>query len=237
MEPGFRRRILIEPTPGLVTAELEDDYHWMVVELRHADDIVIEVTSRMPRAPWTTCDGAMTRLAQTFTGTAIEQVARRGERMTNCTHLHDLAVFAAAHAYDRAAIAYEIYVTDPVDGQREAWLWRNGAVLHQWRFQDDRIVSPATLAGRSLGELGAWIAAQDKDGAEAGRILRWGSMLALGRAIDMPAGMSATAFPGGTCYTFQPEQAMIARRKPGADIDFSAPGMEPLAGRSQTFAR
>ena len=51
--PGYRRRIVIEREPGSVTAELEDDYHRMVVTLRHADGIITGVESEMKRSPWT----------------------------------------------------------------------------------------------------------------------------------------------------------------------------------------
>ena len=52
-ETGYRRRILIEPAPGRSTAELEDDYHRMVVTLTHSDGVVVAVESEMKRAPWT----------------------------------------------------------------------------------------------------------------------------------------------------------------------------------------
>ena len=57
--PGYRRRIVIEPSPGAVTAELEDDYHRMVVTLRHDGEVITGVASKMKRSPWTTCEGAM----------------------------------------------------------------------------------------------------------------------------------------------------------------------------------
>lgn len=236
MHPGYRRRILIEPGPGLAVAELEDDYHRMVVRLHHAGGVVTRVDSAMKRAPWTTCGGAMARLEQTFTGVALADVARRGEKTTNCTHLHDLALFAAAHAGGDAAVAYEIFVSDAVAGGRTARLARDGVAMFDWVLHDERIVSPPELAGRALTELGDWIATCDAATAEAARILRWAAMVALGRTIDMPAGMSATAFPAGTCHTFQPEQAKVGLRQPHADVDFSRAGRDPLADRAASFA-
>ena len=35
MLPGFRRRFLVTPLPGRVTAAVEDDYHSMAVILHH----------------------------------------------------------------------------------------------------------------------------------------------------------------------------------------------------------
>src|SRR5580692_5755769 len=122
MTSGYRRRILIEPSSGLVSAELEDDYHRMVVSLTHADGVVTKVESEMKRSPWTMCPGAMDQLAQTFTGVPLAGFAKRGEKTANCTHLHDLALFAAAHANDTAPVAYDILVTDVVDNTRRATL-------------------------------------------------------------------------------------------------------------------
>ncbi|PXA82810.1 hypothetical protein DMC47_44905 [Nostoc sp. 3335mG] len=235
MQPGYRRRILIEPAPGCVTAELEDDYHRMVVTLRHADGVVSDVSSQMKRAPWTGCPGAMEQLRRTFEGHPLAAFARRGEKTRNCTHLHDLALFAAGHADEAAPIAYDIHVSDPADGVREARLDRDGALLLHWTLDGDRFLAPADLAGRRMHELGDWIAAQDKPTAEVARILRWASMIAQGRAMDMPAGMPATAWPLGSCFHFQPEVARDSTRLPGADVDFSAPGMAPLADRASSF--
>lgn len=232
---GYRRRILIEPAAGYVTAELEDDYHRMVVTLHHAAGVVTQVESEMKRRPWTTCPGAMAQLEQTFTGVAIADFVARGDKKLNCTHLYDLALFAAAHAEEGAPVAYDVLVTDAVDGQRIARLWRDGALLLDWRMKRDRFLAPDTLAGTRMTDLGGWIATQDRVGAEAGRILRWASIIAQGRGMDIPAGLSATAFPPGACYTFQPDVARISTRLAGADVDFSEPGAQPLADRAAAF--
>ena len=235
-QPGYRRRILIEPGAGSVTAELEDDYHRMVVTLTHADGVVTEVASEMKRSPWTMCPGAMAQLAATFTGVALAAFAKRGEKTQNCTHLHDLALFAAAHADEAAPVAYDILVTDPVDGVREASLARNGAPMLHWKLQDELFLAPEALAGRQMSQLNEVIAQQDKTGAEAIRILRWATMIAHGRSRDMPAGMSATEFPLGSCFNFQAGREEDSFRRPGADLDFSQPGTAPMADRAEVFA-
>ncbi|MEY4160750.1 MAG: hypothetical protein RLZZ136_1371 [Pseudomonadota bacterium] len=232
---GFRRRILIEPAVGVVTAELEDDYHRMVVSLTHCDGVVSQVASEMKRAPWTTCPGAMLKLQQTFTGVPLATFVAQGDRPHNCTHLYDLAIFAAAHHADDAPVAYDIFVSDPVDAGRQAQLWRDGALLLDWVMEQDRFTMPAALAGLRITEIGGWIAEQDKAVQEAARILRWAAIVALGRQMDMPAHMSGEAFAQGNCFTFQPETAKQATRLPNADIDFSAPGMEPMADRTAMF--
>lgn len=232
---GFRRRILIEPAPGRVVAELEDDYHRMAVRLDHAGAIVNCVASEMKRGPWTTCPGAMAVVAETFTGVALTDFPKRGGKFQNCTHLYDLALFAAAHADEAAPLAYEVFVSDPEDGQRQARLWREGILTLDWLMAGDGFLAPTELAGLTVMQLGEWIAQADRPTAEAGRILRWATILALGRSMDIPTGISGTVFPAGTCYTFQPERAREATRRPGAAIDFSLPGNEPMADRAAAF--
>jgi hypothetical protein len=234
--PGYRRRILIEPARGSVTAELEDDYHRMVVTLTHKDGVITSVASEMKRSPWTLCPGAMAQLAETFTGVALADVPKRGQKTANCTHLHDLAIFGAAHADENEAVAYDILVTDAVEGTHRATLVRNGALALDWTLgPGDVFAAPAELAGRQMGQLNEVIAQQDKQGAEAMRILRWASIVAHGRMREMPAGMSATEFPAGSCYNFQAERAPGSFRRPGADIDFSQPGATPMADREEAF--
>ncbi|HJT39598.1 MAG TPA: DUF2889 domain-containing protein [Sphingobium sp.] len=235
-ETGYRRRILIEPEGGRVTAELEDDYHRMVVTLTHADGVVTAVDCAMKRAPWTSCPGAMEQLRETFTGVALADVVKRGEKLQNCTHLHDLTLFAAVHAAAAEPIAYDMFVSDVAEGRHRASLSRNGAPMLDWTLEGDLFLAPGVLAGTRLRDLGQWIGAQDAVGAEAGRILRWAVLLAQGRAMTIPAGLSATIFPAGTCYTFQPERAVHATRLPGADIDFSLPGRDPMQDRAAAFA-
>jgi hypothetical protein len=232
---GYRRRILIEPAPGRVTAELEDDYHRMVVTLFHRDGVVTDIESDMKRWPWTTCPGAMAQLRNTFLGQALADFVSRGQRTANCTHLHDLALFGAAHADEEAPVAYDIFVSDAVDGARRATLQRNEIPVFDWTIRGDRFLAPADLKDLTIRELGGWIAAQDRPTAEAARVLRWASMVALGRGMTIPAGISATTIPGGTCFTFQPDMAAHSTRLPGADVDFSRPGAEPMADRSNAF--
>ncbi|MFC3172694.1 DUF2889 domain-containing protein [Novosphingobium bradum] len=233
--PGYRRRILIEPAPGRVTAELEDDYHRMVVTLGHDGARVTSVEAAMKRSPWTTCPGAIRQLAQTFTGLTLDAAGARAEKTRNCTHLFDLATFACAHAGEAGPVAYEIIVTDPVDGAQVTQLWRNGALLFDWRMAGGRFAAPAELAGADRSAIPGWVAAQPPELQEAARILRWAAMIAIGRGHDIPAGIDATRFGSGACFSFQPEVAGIARRRPGADVDFAAIGAPPMADRDAMF--
>src|ERR1700741_776088 len=108
--PGYRRRLRVTPMVDRVRTELEDDYHCMSVTVIHDGTQAIALEPVMDRAPWTTCPGAIAILKQTFTGVALNAFAQRGEKRANCTHLHDLAVLAAAHAFDKHALVYDILV-------------------------------------------------------------------------------------------------------------------------------
>ncbi|MET0193472.1 MAG: DUF2889 domain-containing protein [Hyphomicrobiaceae bacterium] len=218
--PGYRRCILVVPEPGCVTALVEDDIHSMAVRLRHDGATVLAVEPVIDRMPWSTCPGSAAVLVETFAGVALAEVTLRKERKSNCTHLHDMAVLAAAHAGDRAPIRFDIAASDPVAGRRELSLSRNGEPLLLWIEQDGVLVAPEDLVGRTLMTLRDWIATLPDAQAEAARLLQWGSLVAHGRTKPMAAQSDASQMPAN-CYTFQPERTSTARRV-GQVIDFSA---------------
>jgi hypothetical protein len=224
--PGFRRRFRITPEPGRVCAEVEDDFHCMSVVVHHADGRAVRVEPDMRRAPWTTCPGAVAQLQQTFTGLPLAEFAVRGGKKANCTHLFDLARLAAAHAGDGTPVVFDILVSDPVDGRRQAELRRNGQPILAWVESGMTLVEPAELAGEALWDMRAWIAALDPELREAARLLRWGNMIANGRSIPLAEQSDATRMPPN-CYTFQPARAVQARRV-GEIRDFSAGSVRPL---------
>jgi hypothetical protein len=224
--PGFRRRFIITPLSGCVRSELEDDYHCMGVTVHHDGRIATKVECVMLRAPWTTCPGARAVLEQTFTGIALEAFVERGEKRANCTHLHDLALLAAAHAFDDGPLVYDVLVSDPVTGRRRAELRRNGTTMLGWIHQEGRIVEPAELAGLSLDKLRPWIDSLDPQRQEGARLLRWGTLIANGRTIPWERQADATRMIAASCYTFQPHRVAQAKRI-GAIRDFST-GPQPL---------
>lgn len=227
--PGYRRSISIAPTPGRVEINLEDDFHHMRVVLTHADRIVTSVEPHMIRAPWTTCPGAETRLKQTFAGQRLDSFRHRGERTTNCTHLHDMALLGAAHAGDEAPTQFDILVSDPVDGRIDAELRRNGETKLHWTLRGFAIETPTEAAGLSLMQLSPYIATLSGEQQEHARLLRWGAMIAHGRAIPLEKQSNASALPPN-CFTFQPETAKRAVRV-GEIRDFTASGERPLEPR------
>lgn len=227
--PGFRRRFIVTPKPGWVKSEVEDDYHCMSVTLHHDGKVATKVEAMLARAPWTTCPGAPAQLERTFTGVALDDFASRGEKQANCTHLHDLAILAAAHAHDAVPLVYDILVSDPVEGLRETELRRNGEAVMHWRVKDHELVAPAELAGVSLFKLAPWIATLDPVQKEYARVLRWATLIANGRAIPMEQQSDASKLPPN-CFTFQPGRKERAVRV-GEIRDFSTGTAQPLDGR------
>lgn len=224
--PGFRRRFRITPAETKVQCEVEDDYHCMSVVISHDGTTATRIEPDMRRAPWTTCPGAEAQLQETFTGIALEKFAERGEKRTNCTHLHDLATLAAAHAGDAETTVYDILVSDPAEGKRRAELRRNGEKVLSWVEAGFQITEPEELAGTRLDKLRGWIETLPASEQEAAKLLQWGNILANGRTIPLAEQSDATKMPPG-CYTFQPERKHRAKRV-GEIRDFSASKTQPL---------
>lgn len=225
--PGFRRRFRITPSPGVVSSEVEDDFHCMSVTVRHRDGVTTSVEPVLSRAPWTTCPGAVHRLKQTFSGVPLAMYAERGEKRENCTHLHDLATLAAAHAFDGGQIVYDILVSDPVEALRNTEIRRNGRAVVRWTLADGRIVDPPELVGMTLDQLSRWIASLEPPQQEAARLLRWATMIANGRQIPLERQSDAGRMPTGNCYTFQADRKIHAQRIV-AIRDFSRGAAQPL---------
>lgn len=217
----------MSPGPDRVCARLEDDYHCLQVTIRHAGGVAVAIEPVWARWPWSTCPGAVDELMKTFTGVALADFARRGEKSSNCTHFYDLALLAAAHAFDDRPLTYDVLVADPVDGGRDAELRRDGTAVMRWRLKDARIVEPAEIAGLDLFDMNPWIATLDDNRKEAVRLLRWGTMMAHGRAMTRDALSDGTRMPLGRCYTFQPHRIANARHV-GEVKDFSKGSARPL---------
>lgn len=234
--PGFRRRVVVRAGPGTVAALLEDDIHCLAVILRHDGTHVTAIEPSFPRAPWSTCPGAIDKLVETFAGLPLAEVTARRDKKQNCTHLHDMAVLAAAHAHETREFVYDILVTDPAGGRRSLELRRDGGLLHAWSEQDSVLTAPPEIAGRTLFSLRDWIGTLSGVEQESARLLQWSSMVAMGRTMPMEQQSNASAMPPN-CYTFQPERAVSARQL-GIRRDFSDGREEPLDGLAvEVFAR
>nr|WP_221240526.1 DUF2889 domain-containing protein [Sphingobium boeckii] len=224
--PGFRRRFLISPTADRVTAAVEDDFHCMAVTLHHDGHQIAAVDAEMQRWPWTTCPGAVTVVRSTFVGAALSQAAALGLKSSNCTHLYDLAILAAAHAQDHEAVCYDVFVGDAVEGRKYAEIRRDGEIMLCWTMDRDVLRSPPIVQGTPLMKLRDWIATLDPAAQEAARILQWASLISHGRSIPLDQQSDATRMPPN-CYSFQPERAKRAGRI-GQILDFSGKDRRPL---------
>ena len=227
-QPGYRRRIVVEVRDNAVAAMLEDDIHCLAVILRHDGVRVSSIEPQYDRLPWTTCPGAQARLVETFTGLPLAEVTARRDKKQNCTHFHDMAVLAAAHAQDRGTTVFDIIATDPVAGERHLEIRRDGEVLHCWREQHGVLQHPAEVAGKVLFALRDWIGTLTGQRQEAARLLQWAAMVAHGRTMPLEDQSIASELPPN-CYTFQPERAGGAVRN-GLRRDFSDGTQLPLAG-------
>jgi hypothetical protein len=225
--PGYRRRIRVEPRDDLVIAMLEDDIHAMAVTLRHDGEHVTEVEPFVHRAPWNVCPGAQAQLVRTFEGAALADVTAQREKWINCTHLHDLAVLAAGHAGDTQGLTYDVLVSDAIASERILEIRRDGRTVLEWTERDNVLVSPESVAGRSLRGLKDWIRTLDGAEREAARLLQWASMVARGRGIAHEEQSDPRTLPL-TCYTFQPDRIVHAVRIRKTH-DFSAGSRVPLA--------
>ena len=225
--PGFRRRIEVTAREGVVAAMLEDDIHCLAVTLRHDGLQVTRIETEIGRLPWTTCAGAPEKLVETFAGQLLSDVTARRDKKQNCTHFHDMAVLAAAHAGAQGTVIFDMIATDPVGGLRRLELRRDGELIQRWTEQDGLLSTPPEVAGRALFALRDWIATLPEPAREAARLLQWASLVAYGRTMPLDQQSIASELPPN-CYTFQPERAKHAVRN-GTRRDFSDGSCVPLA--------
>ena len=230
--PGYRRTTRVVPGNNAVAAMMEDDMHCMAVVLRHDGRQVTAIEPNQARAPWTTCPGAEAELVSTFTGCPLGEVSVWRERLRNCTHLHDLAVLAAAHMQSTAPVRYEMFVSDPDDGRRELEIRRDGVAVWQWSEQDGRFTAPAAIAGQTAFTLRDWIATLPPSEREAARLLQTAAVISHGRTMPLSEQSDATRM-APSCHTFQPEQAAVAKRI-RLPVDFSSGGRQPLEGFAES---
>jgi hypothetical protein len=231
--PGYRRVIRIEPGQRRIRALLEDDLHAMVVELRHDGARVTGIDAHMHRIPWTTCPGAELVLRDTFIGLLLAEVTARRDKQANCTHLHDLAVLAAAHANDAGPSEYAFAVSDPCQGKRILEVRRGGAMIHSWSERDGMLVEPEELAGQSLLTLRDWIGGLSGAEQEAARMLQWAGVVAHGRTLS-DTDKHAALFHRPSCFTMQPGHVEHAV-KAAPTKDFSSGALRPLDGLRERF--
>src|SRR5260221_2667050 len=108
---GFNRRIRLFPASGRVVAGLEDNLHRFVLELSHLDRVVTDVRMRTERYPWSTCASAPAHLREQIVGRNLDALAELNI-FEHCTHLFELAVLCASHAFDLTPVQFDLHVED-----------------------------------------------------------------------------------------------------------------------------
>jgi hypothetical protein len=225
----YRRRIrLATVEPGVVRAELEDDYHHFRCTLTYADGVVTGCEGEAVRHPWTTCPGAM-GLLRSLVGTPLDArstaILGRVRGNEHCTHLVDLAGLAIAHAYARRDRRdYDITVPDRVGTRCEPVLARDGEVILHWVVDGATIVDPPRFAGIGVtGGFREFVERElDVDTAEAAVVLRRGTMISWGRSMQLDdVAVAAELDMLGSCHTFTAGTAEHAERERGSTLDFT----------------
>jgi hypothetical protein len=233
-----RRRIVLEDQDGTLTCRLFDDFHEMVLELRHDGETILSVEGRMDRFPKTTCPGAVGSLSQVVGATisaGSSGLRRMVERTQHCTHLLDLALLGIA-MLERGETrrVFEISVTDR-DAERcqKVAVTVDGQPGLSLLLRDEVVEQPDACAGVSLfGGFGRW-AAERFSGLERDlwTMAQMTVMIAQGRAFltdgAEPLPVSKGLHRKGACYTFSEPQFSQAWDNIGTVRNLSD-GLPPL---------
>lgn len=208
-EAGCRRNQLIDPRPGLVRGDVEDDFHHFWVEIEHDGERVCAMRTGAERWPWTTCPAAGTYLAERMTGARLDALAQVDSALSHCTHQHDLMLLAAAHAFDSKPTLFSSFSGDQMEPVRIAEFYRNGALELRWEIDGSDVVSPGIGQGLSLRQLKHWETTLSPADREAARVLRRTIFISGGRFVNYRRTPTADkiAVSTGACYTFQPERS------------------------------
>ncbi len=230
---GFSRRIKLHPTPGVISAGLEDDFHRFVVKLNHADGVITDLDARAERYPWSTCPDAGAFLAEQAIGKELETVAGF-DPYIHCTHLFELIVLCAAHALDTKPTQFDLFVADRTKERTFATLCVNGDLLLRWDVDGTMIEAPDDWAGRDLRKLSTWKQSLIPIDAERAMLMRRVIHIPNGRGVSDEVMKSFTADllrqRIGACFRYQMPRALEATQSPHWRRDFSLTDDDPLQG-------
>ena len=225
-----RRRVRLRNLgPELTVGELEDDFHHFRVELHHDGETIRAVRAMPLRGPWTTCMEVGEPLRE-IEGKPLSSrsttIGTYAAATSNCTHLFDLTGLAIAQATRSTALRqYDMLITDPSAGLRELVIWRDGERVFRWTVGDSGIVSPSDYVDVPMfAKFIPWAEQNlSLDEAEAAIALRRMLHIAVGREInidDFATPNEHVGGPTGRCYSYTPEVAVRAVRRPDSSRDF-----------------
>lgn len=209
-----RRRIHLWLADGEVRGLLSDIFHEMECTITHDGRVVTGISGKMRRIPNTLCPGAPSMLPELI-GTPLGISARdyySDDRIRHhCTHLFDLAFYVISCALsDRPEVCFEALVPDlpGKDAAVTVSAWKDQNVLVEWTIQREKIVAPASLAGKPVcGGFSHWsYDTFSGDELAAALLLSRTCLLARGRAyqIDAWPGEPINRLDGieGACYAY-----------------------------------
>ncbi len=238
----FRRRLHWRALPGRVEVALEDSNHGFRLQLAHDGQRITQVFAEPLRFPFTTCPEAVAQV-QVLLGLELTAVAEQRAALpqaTNCTHLIDMALLAAAHAADVGTERlYDIAVTDECEGITQARIACDGQLVHEWAIRAHVIETPPSFAGRpAMRGFYAWVVDELEGMArEAAQALQRGYFIAQSRRWNTrpieehPASTDGIAV--GACYSYNTGAVERALRINGSVRDCTA-GAEQLLKFLQT---
>lgn len=234
----FRRRLRVSAAPGEVAVELEDCNHGFRLRLWHDGERVTTVEVEPMRIPFNTCAEAVRPLQRAVGHRLDEDEATLRSRLVpgdNCTHMHDMAILAVAHAAahrgeERTTRLYDMAVDDERGGITRARIACDGAPVHEWHIATPRahtITAPEELAGKPVMRgFHAW-ASQAFDGMprEAAVALQRAYFVAQARRhsfepVAAHPGIS-DGMPQGACYSYNTGAVERALRSEGTVRDFT----------------
>ncbi len=228
---------MLEAGEGVARGELADDFHHFVATVHHDGERVTRVDGKPVRVPWTTCPGALAplrRMEGVDLSLPLLDLTRHTPAREQCTHWHDVACLAIAHARrfakgGPAARRYDFAMPDRVERVTRCTLHVDGAPGPWWRVEglsiteaDDDAFVGLKIGTRPFRERLA--ALGDADRAEATWVLQRALFIGLGRQPDFESMQTAAEFAthvGGACHTYSEARMHEGRRHRGSVRDFT----------------
>lgn len=229
---ALRRRVKLIADDGVVRCGVEDAYHSFRLTLQHDGERITALQPTFHRVPLSTCPSADVPL-RGFVGMALDAswralVAQENPR-SHCTHLHDLAMLAMAHARRGGTRTYDVAVPDEHPDPVWATVHRDGVEVLRWRTWRGKILAPTALEGRPLLRgFSAWANTTfSGDDLEAALVMHKGYFVSRARPWDVEAGaglpVGTHEMMRGACHSYSEPQMSRAIRNRGTTIETSDP--------------
>ena len=178
---GFHRRIRIVPFPNRIVAGLEDNLHFFVMELKHADGQILDIDARAERYPWSTCIGGPEFLRKNAIGKRLDELAEI-DIFQHCTHLFELAVICAGHSGDQKPVQFDLHVDDWIGDRTRVRLLIDGNSTLELDVVGRIIETPGEWAGLDVFEMCRGNHEFDVARREAAMLIGRAIYVSLGRA-------------------------------------------------------